>query len=339
MARPLREAPSASALPPALLRCVAAAARQVAAAGALTVDVAELDEVPITSSALAAMLDAACVALADPHLALRLPSELRFRRYDALTLAARASSSPRDVLELFVRFAPLVFPSLGCGIEGVTRELRFRMQLARQPRGLGLATDEYLLATAITLATRGLPIRPRRVWLTASRPRRLDPLFAAFGTEEIDFGAESTGFAFATEDADRELPGGDPMLVATAQDLARAALSAVPRQGAFGEAIASAIEGLLGEGASPSAEQIATAMRMSIRTLQRRLDDEGLRFSRVLDDVRERRARKLLVDASIPLAEVAYCTGFADLATFSRAFKRWSGLPPGAFRARHGRDA
>ncbi len=73
---------------------------------------------------------------------------------------------------------------------------------------------------------------------------------------------------------------------------------------------------------------------MSTRTLQRRLDDEGTRFSDVLDTVRERLARSLLLDPSLTLAEVAYRTGFSDLATFSRAFKRWSGLPPGAFRRR-----
>src|SRR5258705_4528796 len=91
--RPVHEAPSPSALPAALLRYLAARnvdPADVAAAGDVPVDAADHDEVPITSARLAAMLDACCDALADPHLALQLPAELVFRRYDALTLAARA---------------------------------------------------------------------------------------------------------------------------------------------------------------------------------------------------------------------------------------------------------
>ncbi len=335
MARPTREAPSPSALAPALLRHAGErGALAVAAAGGLDLASAEHDEVPIESSSLAAMLSAACGVASDPHLGLRLPRELRFRRYDALTLAARASSSPRAVLELFVRYAPLVFPTLECGALGVTRKLRFTMRFPSHPRGLGLAVDEYLLATALALATRGEALRPIRVWLMTPRPKHIEPLFLAFGTEDIDFGAATTGFALATADADRELPGGDPLLVATAQELAGVALKTIPRAGAFGDAVAAAIEKVLGNGAAPSADDIAKAMHMSTRTLQRRLDDEGRRFSQLLDGVREERARALLVDSSLPLAEVAYRTGFSDLATFSRAFKRWSGLPPGAFRVR-----
>jgi AraC-like DNA-binding protein len=342
MPRPIREAPSPSALPPALLRLLVerglspADVARVGERGGVAPEAIEHDDVAITATSLASMLDAGCEALADPHLPLRLPSELRYRRYDALTLAARASTSPRAVLELMVRYGPLVFPSLACGIEAASREVRFSMRFTNQPRGLGASVDQYLLATSFALATRAhaVAVRPLRFWLASPRPRRLEPLTDGLGIDEIDFGMETTGFALATQDADRDLPGADPMLVATAEELASAALRAVPRRGAFGEAVGAAIEKSVGNGTSPSVEDIATAMHMSTRTLQRRLDDEGLRFSEVLDRVREQKARALLRDEAVALGEVAYRTGFSDLATFSRAFKRWSGLPPGAFRAR-----
>jgi AraC-like DNA-binding protein len=56
-----------------------------------------------------------------------------------------------------------------------------------------------------------------------------------------------------------------------------------------------------------------------------------MRFSVLLDGSRERLAKRLL-GTDAPLTEVAYRVGFSDLATFSRAFKRWTGVPPGAFR-------
>ena len=79
-------------------------------------------------------------------------------------------------------------------------------------------------------------------------------------------------------------------------------------------------------------DEAAAALRMSTRTLQRRLEHEGTRFSEVLDTVRADVARHLLSDPELPLAEIAYRLGFADLATFSRAFKRWTGKPPGTWR-------
>jgi AraC-like DNA-binding protein len=83
-----------------------------------------------------------------------------------------------------------------------------------------------------------------------------------------------------------------------------------------------------------SIDSVAAVLHLSARTLHRRLEAEGTRFGEVLDGVREGRARRLLRETALPLAEVAYRAGFADLATFSRAFKRWTGLPPGAFRQR-----
>ena len=66
--------------------------------------------------------------------------------------------------------------------------------------------------------------------------------------------------------------------------------------------------------------------------MQRRLEQEQTRFSEVLDRARLQVAKRLLAEPRTTLAEVAYRLGFADLATFSRAFKRWTGMPPGQWR-------
>jgi AraC-like DNA-binding protein len=71
---------------------------------------------------------------------------------------------------------------------------------------------------------------------------------------------------------------------------------------------------------------------MSARTLARRLEEEGTSFTSVVEAVQRELACRLAADASLPLGEVAYRVGFADPATFSRAFKRWTGQTPGGYR-------
>jgi AraC-like DNA-binding protein len=124
--------------------------------------------------------------------------------------------------------------------------------------------------------------------------------------------------------------GKDPRLLATVEGLAEQALRLQARGRSFASLVEARLEGLLpGNG---TLEAIAEAMHMSSRTLQRRLEQDGTGFSEVLDRVRERLARQWLRDAELLLTEVGYKLGFSDLATFSRAFKRWTGIPPGTWR-------
>jgi AraC-like DNA-binding protein len=71
---------------------------------------------------------------------------------------------------------------------------------------------------------------------------------------------------------------------------------------------------------------------MSVRTLQRRLEDEGTSFGALADAARREAAEALIGDPDVPLAEVAFRAGFSDFGTFSRAFRRWTGKSPGAAR-------
>lgn len=297
--------------------------------GGLDASDVERDEVPITATALAAVLELASELFAEPHLALRLPAELSFRRYDAGALAARVAATPRDVLRAIARFGALVFPRLEACVVEDSNELRFH---ASGASGLGHHVDEYILAFALAHCRRGgAVVTPLRAWLSSPRPPGdLRPLVSVLGTDEIELGAEDTGFALAFADATRALPAFDPMLVAAAEQIASAALAAAPRAGSLATTVAAKIEAALP--GDVTADSIAASMKMSGRTLQRRLEDEGVRFSILLDEVRERIARKLLRETQSPLAEIAYRLGFSDLATFSRAFKRWTGIPPGAFR-------
>lgn len=87
---------------------------------------------------------------------------------------------------------------------------------------------------------------------------------------------------------------------------------------------------------------IASAAGLSVRTLQRRLAEHGIDYSALIDRVRFDKAQTLLRDADYTFIDIAHELGYTDAATFTRAFRRWTGATPSDFRRLHapdGRDA
>jgi len=85
-------------------------------------------------------------------------------------------------------------------------------------------------------------------------------------------------------------------------------------------------------GRRPTIEDIAEALHMSSRTLQRRLQDEGFSFQRVLEEARRQLARHYLNNSALELNEAAYLLGYEDGNSFVRAFRTWEGVPPATWR-------
>lgn len=83
---------------------------------------------------------------------------------------------------------------------------------------------------------------------------------------------------------------------------------------------------------APSLADMARALHMSPRTLQRRLDAKGVRFQALVDAMRRELAERYLDDARLSIAEVAYLLGFSEVSAFHRACKRWTGKSPGQLR-------
>ena len=177
-------------------------------------------------------------------------------------------------------------------------------------------------------------LRGARVWFAHARTPDLEPIHAFFGTREVAFGCPDSGIAFRSvpprpPDAGRRRPhAGDrpsrsptPLCARRMGGATAASLSA-----RVAERLAATLP------AGTDVVDVASALHMSARTLQRRLEEEGTRFTEVLDRVRLELARTALRDPETTLTDVAFRLGFGDLATFSRAFKRWTGKPPGQWR-------
>ena len=89
---------------------------------------------------------------------------------------------------------------------------------------------------------------------------------------------------------------------------------------------------LLQGGAVPHATAVSEALMTSVRTLRRRLANEGSSLTEIVDELRVERARWLLTSSQMPIVKIASSLGFSDSSTFSRAFKRATGTSPGELR-------
>jgi len=80
------------------------------------------------------------------------------------------------------------------------------------------------------------------------------------------------------------------------------------------------------------AEDVARSLGMSKRTLARKLSDEGLNYSEILEQLRRDLAVRYLNDRKLHISKIAWLLGFQEVSTFTHAFKRWTGKTPSQIR-------
>jgi AraC-like DNA-binding protein len=81
-----------------------------------------------------------------------------------------------------------------------------------------------------------------------------------------------------------------------------------------------------------SIKVVAKRLNTSSRTLQRKLQEEGVSYTDMIDQVRQELARRYIHENQMSLGEIAFVLGFSQPSAFYRAFKRWMGLTPTEFR-------
>ncbi len=117
-----------------------------------------------------------------------------------------------------------------------------------------------------------------------------------------------------------------------AAELARAELGRLPQADVVPQVI-HLIRTHLAEGVF-DLERTARELGIGARTLQRRLQDVGISFSSLRDQVRSEAALVLIRRADLSIDELADRLGYAERSNFTHAFSRWTGMTPGAFRRR-----
>jgi len=186
------------------------------------------------------------------------------------------------------------------------------------------------IATNILRSLCGPDFRLRQVTFAFPRPRSTS-LFRSFFDAPIRFGAERNALAFDARWLARPIQTADPYLHAMLADDVRRDLDRLAQSA--DDTIRRVVRSLVAGGRF-SADDAAAAFGVNRRTLARRLRDRGTTFQALLDDARFGEAQRLLQSSAVAVTEIASRLGYADTATFTRAFRRWSGTSPRRWHAR-----
>jgi AraC-like DNA-binding protein len=182
-----------------------------------------------------------------------------------------------------------------------------------------------LLVLTMMIATVRLAARPDwqplTVFLQTKDARQVEQ-HQVFSRSTVRFGNRITAFEVPQHLLPRELP--TTAAFKDTQDYNRL-------EHEFPVAIRQVVEGMLVEGV-PRIASVADAVGGSVRTLQRRLSDIDTTFSDIVEEAKMKSANRMMTRADCTLTEIAHGLGYSDQAHFTRAFRRWTGISPAAFR-------
>jgi AraC-like DNA-binding protein len=206
-----------------------------------------------------------------------------------------------------------------------------RLDMQPELRAFRLAVD-YRLA-AVLSACREIaasPIAPLVVQMPYRRPpdvKEYERFFAA----PLEYGTLGAALLLRNEDLARPNALADKELTSYLDRLAEQILATVGSERTLRDEVRRVLWSELAEGV-PALAGVARTLGMSDRTLQRQLRKEGMSFAALLTELRRDLAPGLLRDGQLAVSEVAFLLGYEDPSAFRRAFHRWFGRSPRAYR-------
>jgi AraC-like DNA-binding protein len=270
----------------------------------------------------------------DPAIGLKLGTETRTERFHPSGIAALSTENFGAAIAHMARYKRLLVP------EEIVDErdeeewsIQFRWMLAVETEPHVLI--EHCFAWLLTIARHGsgTKMSPLRVELVQARSHLKElkrhfgcPVMCGQSRNAMVFRVSDATLPFVTRNAE--------LLEMLAPQFEQDLKQHTSGEDNFLEMVRGAIQERL-TGHRPTTDDVARKLHMSSRTLQRRLQESGSSFQRMLDEARHQMARYYLRNSVLELNEAAYLLGYEDASSFARAFRGWEGVPPGHWREVH----
>lgn len=280
--------------------------------------------------------DRALALTGNPLLGLRVGEAMKPNTFRVLGLATMSCATLEQAIGVMLRYQRLVSesgtlaahpqPNGDVALAHSAQTLKLRI-LPQQVEALlaGMARQALWLA--------GRPLVPQAVHFRHAALGDVQRYVECFGIAP-QFGAEVNAITFAKADLQAPLPQADAELCRMHCAMADRQLASLPQ---VGYASSFAVQWLANRGdVAVGIGDLAAALGLSVRSLQRALKDEGTSWAQLVDATR-RDALAALLQQGLSLEAAAQQLGYHDASSVSRAARRWFGMTPGQWRA--GADA
>lgn len=259
----------------------------------------------------------------DPTLGLHVARKPGVADFGLVGYAMRYSDNLHDALHRLARYQRIL-----------TESVRFTVEEYDDTCVLTWVSNPSLLAIrhpvecSMTLLVRaareltGTSLNPLKVELPTPPPRDQADYKAEFRCD-VAFACESAAITWSQQQMQLPTPGADAALAGYLDQLATIAAEPIGADhDSMTTAVRRALWARLPRG-RPNIWRIASELGVSVRTLQRRLGEEGSSFSEVLDELRRDITRELLAEGNQPVADISFLLGYSEPSAFHRAYRRW----------------
>lgn len=267
-------------------------------------------------------------------LALRAGARVLPSLHGPMGIAAMASATLGDAFEVFRKYMETRSQVLAVTLQHNEQSCDVIMHLLPERDVVTEFLSQSIVAScfACTEFLLGEPLHGVEVAFAWSEPADLSAYRDIFNDNILLFDQPNTLIRVPTKYVTKSLSSRDGMIQVMASQQCEAILESLKRQGSLSAQILDQLR--KAEGALPSLLGMSEMLNMSQRTLIRRLKAEDTRYQSLLDAETSRRAVFLLTLPSSTVASVAAQLGYAEPASFRRAFHRWFGVAPSDFRGK-----
>jgi AraC-like DNA-binding protein len=247
--------------------------------------------------------------------------------FHALGYSLNASATLKEAFERLLRYFRVVTEIADLSLDAESSRYRLRIGT---PADATAPADEAVDAfcSVVVRMCRGIYRRdyaPLRVQLQHAEPIDSSAYQRAFRAP-VEFGADCNAIDFDVADFDRALEGANPELAQHNEEIAARYLARFAKP-----QLATRLQVWLVEqlpSGVPPQQKAAEHLHLSLRSLQRKLAEQGTSYKQLLDETRRGLALSYLRDARYSISELSYLLGFSDTSSFTHAFRRWTGSAP-----------
>ncbi len=276
---------------------------------------------------------AAAFQAVSPTMGLRAAEHFEVGDFEVLEYAARSERTLGDALGCLARYHRLIDESTDLVVytERDQALMEFRLD---DPTFQPSVVNDFIVAAALAFSRRNVAVYepPLEVRLAHEKPSYAEEYEQAFGAPVV-YGARFNTIVIRKSRLSVPMQRPNPVLAELFERRARRLLDDLRKgRDVSGRVREELTKSLRGGGVSM--RETSRRLAMSPATLRRRLQEEHQTFSGILDEARRQLAEYYLSEPRLTVTEISFLLGFRSVAAFGRAFKRWKGLSPVAYRER-----